>query len=495
MTTTSVGVPFAAAPLDRTARVPLHQQLYEQLRSAILSGRLLPGTRLPATRIMAAQLGVSRNTVQYAFQRLLGEDYIEGKVGSGTHVSSALSQDILDACALQAGARNDKHPTLSLRGAETASFPRPPAHVRGTLRAFRPTEPAIDLFPFDLWARIAGRRWRRLPGDAMGYGQPAGDPRLRAAIAGYLQSSRAVKCSAEQVIVTAGSQQALYLVARLLLDEGDRVLFENPSFWDASAAFRNAGAELIPLPVDHQGADIARATEEAGPDARMAYVTPSHQFPLGYTMSLTRRLTLLGWARQADAWIFEDDYDSEFRYVGSTLPALQGLDESGRVLYTGTFSKLLFPGLRLGYLVVPEDLVDVFSRARELMDHQPPILDQLVLADFMEEGHFARHLRRMRSVYEKRRSLLVAALTEVLGDVLNLEPSDAGLRLLAWLPEGWDDQEVSQLLADAGVESLAVGTCCWSEPTRPGLLLGFAAADAPAIREGVRIMASVLKGR
>ena len=487
-------VPFLPLQLDRNARVPLQQQLYDEVRSAILSGRLSPGSRVPATRALAADAGISRNTVAGAFDQLLAEGYLEGKVASGTYVARSLPEDLLRA-------RRPAHPIrkpepagdLSRRGRMLAGIPFPSTR-RGvaTARAFRPGLPALDEFPRVLWARLAARLLRHAPDAILTYGETAGYRPLRQAIAAYLRAARGVRCSADQVIVTAGSQQALDLAVRLLLDPGDIALVEDPGYLGARGAFRAAGIRPVPIPVDGEGFDIG-AAEARAPEARFVCVTPSHQFPLGATMPLARRMMLLEWARRRRAWIVEDDYDSEFRYAGRPLPALQGLDSSNRVIYTGTFSKVLFPSLRLGYMVVPEQLVDAFLAARALADRHPPGLEQALAAEFLTEGHFARHLRRMRALYAERQQALLSALQTEVGDRLEVAPEEAGMHLIAWLPNGSDDSAVAQKAAEAGIKVNAVSIYAMKTRLRPGLLLGYAAFTPRQIREAARKLAAVLK--
>ena len=320
---------------------------------------------------------------------------------------------------------------------------------------------------------------------------------MREAISGYLGARRAARCSPEQVVVVSGSQQALDLAARVLLDPGDAAWVEDPGYAGARAALAGAGARLVPVPVDDDGLDVS-AGKEREPDARLAYVTPSHQYPLGPTMGLGRRLELLRWASGAGAWIVEDDYDGEYRYGGRPLEALQGLDTGGRVVYVGTFSKVLFPALRLGYLVVPPDLVDAFVAARELSDRGSPVIEQSVLADFIAEGNFARHVRRMRALYASRQEALVEAAKQELSGLLNIGPAEAGMHLVGSLPWGADDREASRRATSYGVEAPPVSAYAMKgapypeNPHRPGLLLGYAALTEAEILRGVRRLAAAL---
>src|SRR4051794_27308303 len=461
----------AAVPeilLDTSSAVPLHRQLYEGLRGTILAGRLSAGTRLPATRTLARELQISRNTVLNAFEQLLAEGYVEGLTGSGTYVSHVLPDDLLrvpSASVAQPTAPANRR--LSHRGALLAATPVSVARDQGLPRAFRPGLPAFDTFPFDVWTRLVARRWKQPPPELLSYGDPAGYWPLRVAIAAYLHAARGVQCTADQVIVVAGSQQGLDLAARVLLDPGDHVWIEDPGYVGARGALRSAGAQLVPVPLDQEGLRVAAGIDKC-PDARMAYVTPSHQFPLGVTMSLSRRLALLDWARRADAWLLEDDYDSEYRYTGRPLPALQGLDRDRRTIYLGTFSKVLFPSLRLGYLVVPADLVAAFVAARALADRHPPSIEQAALADFITEGHFARHIRRTRALYAERQAALLAAADRELAGLIELPPAEAGMHLVGWLPPGANDAEASYCAARAGVDAPALSAYALEPVSRGG---------------------------
>ncbi len=490
----SAFITLAGIDLARSKSLRLHRQLYVQLSEAILSRRLVPGTRLPPTRALAAELGVSRNTVVNAFEQLLAEGYIEGKVGSGTFVSLALPDEILRGRAKQAPLHHTvpPHPVLSRRGSLIAATSVTASGDAGRPRAFRPGVPALDAFPFETWVRLANKRWRILPREFLTYRDAAGYPPLREAIAAYLGASRGVRCEPAQVIVVSGSQQGLDLAARVLLDPGDSVWVEDPGYRGARSVLLGAGARLVPVPVNAEGLNVSAGIKQGG-GARMVYVTPSHQYPLGVTMTLGRRLTLLDWANRSGAWVLEDDYDSEYRYAGRPLPALQGLDTAGRVIYIGTFSKVLFPALRLGYLVVPPELAEAFVAARAMTDRQPPILEQAVLADFIAEGHFARHIRRMRTLYAERQEVLVEAAKHELGGVLEIASAQAGLHLLAYLRKGLDDRQVSQRLAAIQLEAPPLSAYSSSHLEHGGLVLGYAAVTEPEIREGVRKMKTILK--
>jgi GntR family transcriptional regulator/MocR family aminotransferase len=490
----SSAIPNGLITLDNESQTPLYRQVYDCLRRAILTGQLAPGTRLQSSREMAAELNVSRNTVVNAFEQLLAEGYLEGQVGSGTYVSRALPEDLLNVKTLT---RRRARPggggvALSARGRIFAAFapevPRAPEPVR----PFQSGVPALDSFPFDTWSKLLARHWRRPADTLLGYGEPQGHAPLRRAVASYLGVARAVRCTPEQVVIVDGAQMAFDLIARVLLDPGDTAWMEEPGYPGARAALIASGARLVYVPVDSEGLDVA-AGAALDANARLVYVTPSHQFPLGMTMSLPRRLALLDWASRAGAWVMEDDFDSEYRYEGRPLASLQGLDTDGRVVYVGTFSKFLFPSLRLGYIVAPPALVDAFVAARATAGRHSPSVEQAVLTDFIEEGHFGRHIRRMRTLYRERQMFLVKALKEEAGDIIEVEPSDAGIQLTAWLPEGLDDKEVARAAAARELETRPMSGFYAGEPGRPGLELSYAAFNEAQIRKGAAQLAAVVR--
>ncbi|WP_422931888.1 PLP-dependent aminotransferase family protein [Singulisphaera sp. PoT] len=487
-------VSLLAIPLDAGSTTPLFRQLYEGLRGTILAGTLKAGSRLPASRTLSDELGVSRNTVMSAYEQLLAEGYLEGKVGSGTYVTRTLPEE-----SLILKGRRAKGPEPAAKGGQPsrrgALLRATPAWVvRGSAspRPFRPGVPAMDTMPMDVWSSLAARHWRRATGHHLGYGDPAGYRPFREAIAAHLRTARGVVCDVGQVVIVAGTQQALDLASRVLLDPGDSAWIEDPGYVGARGVLIGAGARLEPVPVDHEGMVVSEGIRRA-PSARLAYVTPSHQYPLGVALSLPRRLELLAWARRADAWVLEDDYDSEFRYTGRPLASLQGLDRDGRVIYMGTFSKVLFPALRISYMVVPPGLVDAFLAALSLSGGSPPTHPQAVLADFLGEGHFLRYIRRMRTVYAERQDALVAAAREELSGLLTIRPSETGLQVMAWLDDAIDDRRASSLAAEAGIVAPPLSSYMLEPGAAQGLLLGYAAHAPKSIREGVRQLASALR--
>ena len=486
----SVAAHLAALSIDATSDEPLYRQLYFAIREAILSGRLKPGQRLPASRSLAADLKLSRNTVVTAFDQLVAEGYIDGRTGAGTYVSSTLPEELLNARMAGNGKASHKSRRRgpSKRGAYLASI-----GGRGATRprAFSPGLPELVEFPFEEWGRLLGRRWRRPPRSFLVGNDPIGYAPLRNAIATYLGAARAVRCSPDQVIIVSGAQQALDLTARVLIDPGDTVWMEEPGFHGMRGALLAAGAKLAPVPVDDEGLSVT-AGQEIAPEARLACVSPSHQYPLGITMSLPRRLELLEWARVADAFILEDDYDSEYRYRGRPLAALQGLDEEGRVIYIGTMSKVMFPGLRIGYMVVPDDLVDAFRAVRILIDTHPSSIAQAALADFITEGFLSAHIRRMRALYNARQTVLIEAIRQELDGFLSINPEDAGMHLLAGLPAEVDDAALSRSARAADVEAPPISVFYDGPPKRRGLLLGYAGFGDREIRRGVETLGRVI---
>jgi GntR family transcriptional regulator/MocR family aminotransferase len=487
---------LATLTLDRTSSIPLYRQLYEVLRQAILTQQLLGGTKLPSTRTLAAELEISRNTVLNAFEQLMAEGYLETQHGSGTYVAQVLPDDLLKVSPSTPQSPDPvrKKASVSQYGARLLSavtrMPGPLVpSIQGKPRAFRQGVPALDAFPRVIWGRLLARCWRHSSYELLNYGDHRA---LREAIAAYLGPGRGVYCSAEQVIVVAGSQQGLDLAARVLLDPGDAAWIEDPGYPGAYGALLGAGAFIVPVPVDDEGLNVAIGVDRC-PEARLAFVTPSHQFPLGVTMSLKRRLELLEWASRADAWVLEDDYDSEYRYTGRPLAALQGLDRENRVIYLGTFSKVMFPALRLAYLVVPSDLVDAFHAARIFAAQHPPLLEQAALAEFIAGGHFARHIRRMRKLYTQRQAVLVKAARRELSGQLDVQPAEAGMHLVGWLPEGMDDRVASQWAADHGVDTFPLSAYCLEETYRGAFLLGYTASNEHEIQDGVSRLAQALR--
>lgn len=481
--------------LDPSLAAPLVKQLYDRLRDEILSGQLPPGTRLPSTRTLAGQLGVSRGTTVLAYEQLQLEGYLTSQVGLGTTVSHQLP--ITPALVTPAGdtpevdSRPAPVPHLAAHIHRLRSIPNLQEVAGDAQMAFRAGAPALDQFPYGIWARLVARHARRSLPDLAYYQPPAGYLPLREAIAARLGISRGVRCTAEQIILTTGAQGALDFAARTLLNPGDEAWIEDPGYFGAQGALLAAGARLVPVPVDDQGLEVAVGAQRS-PQARLVFTSPSHQFPTGVTMSLGRRLALLDWARHAAAWIIEDDYDSEFRFSGRPLEALQGLRSDGPVLYVGTFSKVLFPTLRLGYLVAPTSLIDALLLTRRFSDIHTSLLEQLALTDFIQEGHYDRHLRRMRRLYRHRRDLLHAELRRYLGNLLEVRVPDMGMTIVGWLPLHADDHRAAALATAAGISARPISRYSLEPLPRGGLILGFAGTDDAGIRHGVRQLAAAL---
>jgi GntR family transcriptional regulator/MocR family aminotransferase len=475
--------------LDRTAG-NLSGQVAEALREAVRKADIRAGDALPSTRALAASLHVARGTVIEAYEQLIAEGFLESKAGAGTRVAQALAEPP-PACEPRIASEHAAAPGLPQR-AET--FAR-------IAREFRPLAPvpfAISVptgltAPGDIWRRLGNRLRAKGPGAPTGYADPLGALPLREAIANYVRKSRSVRCEADQIVVTSGTQQGLFLASQVLLGPRDQAWVENPAYRGVTAVLESMhehGA-MVRVPVDAEGLDVEAGIRMA-PNARVAFVTPSHQYPLGMPLSMARRTALLAWARTGNAWVVEDDYDSELRYEGYPFPALQGLAPD-RVVYLGTFSKILFPSLRLGYVVVPRDLVDAFCGARVLMDRHPPTADQHVLAAFMSEGHLERHIRKVRNVYSEHRLHLIETLEALLpADLAWVEPGDQGMHLVLWLAEDLDDRRIVQCAAEVGVAVRAASPMFAPGTARPGLILGFGGFSSTQMKEAAHRLAAVI---
>lgn len=471
---------------DRENQTPLYLQLYQQLRSAILQGTLQGQRRLPAGRVLAKQLGLARITVSQAYDQLEAEGFVVRRSGAGTFIAHHLP--LPQSVDLQA---RPFQPTLSSWGKrvlQTAVSPTPklPKHEIefGFGRAFP------HIFPYDIWRKLLARYLSTDDAMLSRYGSVAGFLPLRKALADYLTRWRGVVCTAEQVVIVNGAQQALDILARLLLEPGDEVLVETPGYTDAAALFSLNGARLTAVPVDDAGFCVDQIPAQS--QARLAFVTPSNQFPHGGTLPLERRLALLAWAKQQEALIIEDDYDGELRYDGRPLAALQGLSADEQVIYLGTFSKVLFPALRLSYVVLPTALVRPFVQAKMLIDRGAPTLTQAAVADFMVEGHFERHLRHLRQAYGQRRQTLVSALQVHLGGGVRYAEEPAGLHVMLYLPEQVEETAVVRAAEQVGVGVYAAAPYFLANDSPPAILLGFSGLSEPEIAEGVARLGGVL---
>jgi GntR family transcriptional regulator/MocR family aminotransferase len=470
--------------LDRRRGAPLHRQLYEGYRAAILDGRLRPGQRLPSTRSISDELAISRMPVVLAFEQLVAEGYVVSRVGAGSFVSEAIQRQHASVRpAGHAGVRRIPRPALPVAAEPWLANAGP----------FRLARPAIDEFPIGLWTRLISRRARLMSSRQMMYGEPMGFAPLREVLADQLRVARSVRCAPEQIMIVSGSQQALAISARALVEPGDDAWLEQPGFPGARDALLLAGARPFAVPVDADGLVVADGIARC-PHARAAYVTPSHQYPLGVIMSAPRRLQLLDWAHRRGAWIIEDDYDSEYRYDHEPIASLQGLDSDRRVIYIGTFSKVLFPALRIGYLVIPQDLITRFRRIREVMDNSPAPLYQAVLHDFIAAGHLSRHVRRMRAIYAERRRVLVAALARELGRTAQIVGDRAGMHLVVLLTPGANDREIAMHALEHGLSIVPLSSCYarGARGVRPGLVLGYGSTRADQIPDAVRKLRRLL---
>jgi GntR family transcriptional regulator / MocR family aminotransferase len=447
-----------ALTIDSTSELPLQQQLYEELRQAILERRLLAGQKMPATRELARSLGISRTTVVLTYDAMTSEGYLEAATGSGTYVARELPDEFLRSQA--PGAGHEKKVEVRRRAC-TQRLSKFGRYLHDNELVGPAVEPEInfalgrpdnDEFPIRQWTQLLNKHCKsrrfselELPKKSQGY-LP-----LRQAIADYLARARDVNVEAERIIIVNGSQQAVDLVTRVLVEHGDHVGLENPCWFGAQTIFEAQGAKIYPVSVDANGLNVEELRGKRVPDLKLVYVTPSHQFPTGVVMSLPRRLELLDWAEKTDTYVIEDDYDSEYRYEGRPIPALSGLDKSESVIYIGTFSKTLFVSLRLGYLIVPPHLVQTFAHAKWMTDRHSPLLEQQVLADFIAEGHFERHIRRMRNIYEQRRRFAIESLTRHFGDRFKVSGDNAGIHMLVKFQTKLSDDEIVRRAQKEGV--------------------------------------------
>ncbi len=477
---------WLAQRLDRGSAQPIYRQLHRLLQQAILSRELPAGTKVPSSRLLAAELGVGRNTVTQVYEQLALEGYVSSATGRGTFVADSAPDEIVFD---DIPSRVEAAPAvLSTRGARLIAGAGVSKRQGG---AFMPGVPDVSRFPARVWSRLHAKYWRRLRPDLLTYAPGGGLASLRHALADYLRTSRSVHCSPEQIVVTTGIHQSIDLAVRLLSDAGDTIWTEDPCYWGVRSVLQVSGLDLKAIAVDEEG--IAPTAVDLADPPKLILVTPSHQYPLGMVMSLARRRMLLEYARQNRCWIIEDDYDSEFRYGSRPLASLQGLDTAGQVIYVGSFGKTLFPGLRIGYIVVPEALAASFATASAELYREGQLLQQAVLAEFIAEGHFTSHIRRMRTLYGQRRELMLATIAKRYGDTLEIVGGDAGLHLVLRLPDGVDDRAVA---AEALAENIVVrplsGYYARRDDAGSGLLIGYACVPDEEIEPAFETLAGVI---
>jgi GntR family transcriptional regulator/MocR family aminotransferase len=502
-------IAFEMIRLDRASAEPLHHQLYRQIRDELRSGSFIDGaSRLPSSRALAADLGISRLTVNLAFSKLHAEGYLRSKAKSGTFVADPLPESFLSA---------DKFATERIRRGGPGARPAAESSFRISNRvralpdhrvgqqfdlgatgagagiSLVPSIPAVDEFPIGVWERLRTQVLAKKGAHLLRYASNRGDADLRKALAAYLCDFRAARCHADQIVIVGGMQQAMLITATALLNPGDPAWIEDPCYQQTTRVLTLADARIIPKPLDDQGIVIARSRKEPLP--KLIYITPSHQFPIGVTMSFPRRTTLLDFARAHNAFVFEDDYDAEFRFTGPPLPSLQGMDNSGRVIYAGTMSKILCPSLRLGYIVAPEPLVDSFVKIRSAMDQHSSPIDQATLARFITEGFFLSHIKRMRKIYSERRDFFIGEFNKLLGDRFTLQVPEAGLNIVAWLKREEDFPIIRRITIDIGVRPSALSFFCLQARLKPAFVFGFAAWTPAQIRESLVKLASALKAK
>jgi len=488
-------IAFEMIRLNRKSVEPLHQQLYRQIRDELVSGSFNHNTsRLPSTRTLAQDLAIARLTVKAAFEKLQAEGYLKTRTGSGTFVADSLPETFLSPDKPKTEPRIEHPARLSKR---VRNLPDKRAGKQFDFGiagppgvSFVPALAAIDEFPMEIWERLRTQVLARKGAHLLQYASSHGDADLRKAIAAYLCDFRGARCHPDQIVITAGTQQAMMISAMALVNRGEVAWIEDPGFYQARRAFVFAGATVVPRPVDGEGIVIGRSAKQCSP--KIIYVTPSHQFPLGMTMSLARRTALIEFARARDAFIFEDDHSSEFRYNGPPLPCLQGLDNAGRVIYAGTLSKILYPSLRLGYLLAPEQLVDSMIKIRAVIDQHSSAIDQATLARFLSEGFFLSHIKRMRKLYSERREFFAEQFNKLLSEHFILQIPEAGLHFVAWLRRKEDLPLITRACAEIGIRPSPLSSCFIKAEFDPALTFGFAAWTKAQIREGLVKFASAL---
>ncbi|WP_299848494.1 PLP-dependent aminotransferase family protein [uncultured Roseovarius sp.] len=484
------GALLSGFDIDRMSPVPIYRQLDASLRRLILKGTLSPGQKLPSTRELATDLGVSRITVKSVYEQLVAEGYAQAKTGAGTFISKGL--DFEATPRIRSARRKPTPPEVEISDRARTIMSSKASARHGKTDPFRPGVPALDLFPVKVWDKYMMEAMTCHERHNLSYGQVNGSAALRRSIANHLTDARGMQVDPDQIVITSGAQQAFVLIAFVLLKKGDTVWYENPGHIAGRDVMQIMGANVAPVPIDDEGMDLSHA-QDNHPTPTLIFTTPSHQQPLGTTMSLVRRLSLLNYAHDNDAWIIEDDYDSEFRYRGRPLPALSALDSKRRVFYVGTFSKSMFASMRLGYIVVPPGLVETFAKARNLLGQSSSAVVEQALSRFMEDGRFVEHIRKMRRIYRERRDVLFDCLMNDCAAYLTPQTTDAGMHMLGWLKNGLDDQVAHRALLAAGIESLPLSVYCLEPVGRPAIVLGFSCAPAARIPKLVKRMAAVLR--
>ena len=483
---------LALPPIGQSEQ-PRYLQLYHHLREAIRAGQLHPGQRMPSSRMLAHDMGLARGTVMLAYEQMSLEGYFVSKKGAGTYIADILPEAMHPDKA-QRSTKNlisNQHRPLSNRLEKYFHGPARQTMKSSSFRPFQPGLAPLDVLPRTKLARLANSIYRSIPQSHLGFGDGAGYYPLREALASYLATTRGLACTADQLIITNGSQQAFHLACQVLLDENDAIWMEDPGYGGARVAFSHAGQEVIPIPLDDEGLCVS-VGQSTAPHARMVYVTPAHQYPAGMTMSLGRRLDLIRWVAENNAWILEDDYDGEFRYKGRPLATLHSLDPNQRVIYAGSLSKVLAPAFRLGYLVVPEDMVAPFTFAKAALDRHAPTVQQAIMAKFIEEGHFGRHLRRIRTLCKERQEALLDAASRYLKHEIALSPDPAGLHLVGRLKNRTDDMTISNAADSIDLTLPAISSYSTKHPYTPSLIFGYSSFVPHELTLGAKKLAGIL---
>lgn len=483
----------AQFPLLLIEQGRINEGVYHTIRNAILDGRIAAGLKLPSTRALAEMMSISRNSVIAGFERLIDEGYLYSKQGSGTYVSAQIPDELVRTITTNQAAFQRENPALYLNPMLNNLQPlwaqsRPNTNKRSI---FNIGVGCVDQFPHDLWGRLLGRVWRKSKHDITHYNHPDGYIPLKKLLADYVRSTRGVHCNDKQIIIVNGTQQAINLVAKVLLKQSDTVWLDDPGYDSARAILTAAGANISPIPSDNEGMNIEYAAAYHG-DAKLIYTTPSHQFPLGTTLSLPRRLALLDWAQQNNAWIFEDDYNSEFRFLSKPIQALQGLDNHQRVIYAGTFSKMMYPGFRLGFLIVPESLSETFTMMKYYSDSHCSYLEQAALAQFIQEGHYARHIRKIRKICYERQTAFCQSINQYLPHIFDAQMNDSGIHTVCWVRKGYNLEIILEQCRNLGFGAQPLSRYCINSQNNDAILFGYAAHTEQEIIQNIQLLSEAL---